>query len=79
MNEHGLECWVHGDVKRADLEPERVRMVEASWDCTLEKDECQVRMDEREAQYWLGTEAGKGAKRCSHDHYEQFRLFSFNK
>ena len=59
LNEHGLECWVHGDVKRADLEPERVRMVEASWDCTLEKDECQVRMDEREAQYWLGTEAGR--------------------
>jgi len=41
LNEHGLECWVHEDVKRTDLTPERVRMVEveATCDCTLEKDE----------------------------------------
>ena len=59
LNEYGLECWVHEEVTESSLEPDRVRMVEASWKCSLEKDECQVRMDRREAQYWLGTEAGK--------------------
>ena len=53
------ECWVHEKVTEGSLEPDRVRMVEASWKCNLEKDECQVRIDTREAHYWLGTEAGR--------------------
>ena len=59
LNEYGLECWVHEKVTEGSLEPDRVRMVEASWKCNLEKDECQVRIDTREAHYWLGTEAGR--------------------
>ena len=34
-------------------------MIESSWQCEVEKDECQLRLNEREAQYWLGTEPGQ--------------------
>ena len=34
-------------------------MLQASWECMLAKDECRIRLDDRELQYWLGTEPGQ--------------------
>ena len=34
-------------------------MIESSWQCEVEKDECQLRLNAREAHYWLGTEPGQ--------------------
>ena len=39
-------------------------MIKASWECIAAKDECQIKLNEKEAQYWLGTEPGatRGAR-----------------
>ena len=38
---------------------DRLRMMTASWECASAKDECQIRLNEREAQYWHDAEPGQ--------------------
>ena len=59
LNEYGIECWIHHLVTMREIGADRMQMIRSSWQCELEKDECQIRLNEREAPYWLGTEPGQ--------------------
>ena len=62
LNEYDLECWVHERKTAESIGKDRIRKLPArgaSWECTLAKDECRIRLDDRESQYWLGTEPGQ--------------------
>ena len=59
LNAHGIECWVHQKLTKERIGADRLQMIESSWQCEVEKDECQLRLNEREAHYWLGTEPGQ--------------------
>ena len=59
LNEYGIECWMHAELTDPEIGEDQLRMIKASWECIAAKDECQIKLNEREAQYWLGTEPGQ--------------------
>ena len=58
LNPVDMECRIHAQCVGAHIPRDKLRMIQRGWFCRLKKDECQVRLDEREQHYWLGTEAG---------------------
>ena len=40
LNEHGIECWVHQTLTKERIGTDRLRIIESSWQCEVEKDEC---------------------------------------
>ena len=55
VGEEYASCWVHPDCHVAD-EPTAALKIEAR--VSGGKDECQVRLKERESYHWMGTEIG---------------------
>lgn len=51
-----MECWTHAEVTDETIGGDRLQMIKASWECAAAKEECQIRLNEKEAQYWPGTE-----------------------
>jgi hypothetical protein len=59
LNEYGMECWTHAEVTDETIGGDRLQMIKASWECAAAKEECQIRLNQKEAQYWPGTEPGQ--------------------
>jgi len=58
LNSVDMECRIHAQCVKTHIPEDRIEMIRRNWFCRLKKDECQVRLDEREQHYWLGTEVG---------------------
>ena len=53
----GMTAWVHKEC--TTLDQTSIVNLHQAWDCTEEKDECEVRLTGPERDYWLGSEAGR--------------------
>ena len=52
-----MTAWVHKEC--TTLDQTSIVNLHQAWDCTEEKDECEVRLTGPERDYWLGSEAGR--------------------
>jgi len=55
VSEEYASCWVHQDCHVAD---EQKAALKKAAGVSVGKDECQVRLKERECNNWMGTEIG---------------------
>ena len=58
-NRHSVNmtAWVHKD--GGTINQEKLTGIQQAWDCEEMKDECTVRLDGPERDYWLGSEIGR--------------------
>jgi len=57
LNTVNMTAWVH---KECDtIEEETLDRLRAAWDCSEQKDECIVCLNDLERAYWMGTEIGQ--------------------
>jgi hypothetical protein len=52
-----LTAWVHPEFETATQET--LERLEQAWNCADEKDECEVRLEGLERNYWVGSEVGR--------------------
>ena len=52
-----MTAWVHKD--GGTINQEKLTGIQQAWDCEEMKDECTVRLDGPERDYWLGSEIGR--------------------
>ena len=56
-NSAGMTAWVHPEF--ATVAQESLERLEQAWNCADEKDECEVRLEGLERNYWIGSEVGR--------------------
>jgi hypothetical protein len=57
LNTVNMTAWVH---KECDIMDENALLrLQGAWENPQQKDECPVRMDDLEWDYWMGTEVGQ--------------------
>ncbi len=57
LNTVNMTAWVHRECDV--IEEEAITKLQEAWDCSEQKDECIVRLNDLEGAYWMGTEIGQ--------------------
>ena len=47
LNEHGIECRVQRSLTEKEIGKNRLQIIKSIWQCEVEKDECQLRLNAR--------------------------------
>jgi len=57
LNTVNMTAWVHKECN--GIEEEAITKLQETWDSSEQKDECTVRLNDLEGDYWMGTEIGQ--------------------